>query len=78
VKRTKEFALNGICFDRCIKGPTGQGIDIVDITSQLEQAVRDLGIKFTKTKTSSGESSSLSFIGRNLVVWTSKPFPGIP
>jgi thiamine phosphate synthase YjbQ (UPF0047 family) len=34
-----------ICFDRCIKISTDQGIDIVDITAQLEEAVRDSGIK---------------------------------
>jgi secondary thiamine-phosphate synthase enzyme len=37
--------LNVICFDRCIKVPTEKGIDIVDITHQLEEAVRDSGIK---------------------------------
>jgi secondary thiamine-phosphate synthase enzyme len=37
--------LNVLCFEKCIKVPTDQGIDIVDITSQLEEAVRDSGIK---------------------------------
>ena len=37
--------MNVICFDRCIKVPTDKGIDIVDITAQLEEAVRDSGIK---------------------------------
>jgi secondary thiamine-phosphate synthase enzyme len=39
------LVLNVICFDRCIKVPTGQGIDIVDITAMLEEAARDSGIK---------------------------------
>jgi secondary thiamine-phosphate synthase enzyme len=37
--------LNVICFDRSINVPTEKGIDIVDITHQLEEAVRDSGIK---------------------------------
>ena len=34
-----------ICFERRIKVLAGQGVDIVDITDQLDHAVRDSGVK---------------------------------
>lgn len=55
--------MNVIFFDRCIKVPTDQGIDIVDITSQLEEAVRDSGIKNGSLHaTSIGSTGSLTSI----------------
>ncbi len=55
--------MNVICFDRCIKVPTEKGIDIVDITAQLEEAVRDSGIKTGSLHaTSIGSTGSLTTI----------------
>ncbi len=55
--------MNVICFDRCIKVPTEKGIDIVDITAQLEEAVRDSGIKTGSLQaTSIGSTGSLTAI----------------
>lgn len=52
-----------ICFERCIKVPTEKGIDIVDITSQLEEAVRNSGIKTGSLHaTSIGSTGSLTTI----------------
>ena len=52
-----------ICFDRCIKVPTSQGIDMADITDQLEEAVRDSGIKTGSLHaTSIGSTGSLTTI----------------
>jgi thiamine phosphate synthase YjbQ (UPF0047 family) len=55
--------LNVLCFDRCIKVPTDSGINIVDITAQLEEALRDSGIKTGSLHaTCIGSTSSLTFI----------------
>ena len=37
--------MNMICFDRQLNVPADTGVDIVDITDQLESAVRDAGVK---------------------------------
>jgi secondary thiamine-phosphate synthase enzyme len=59
----KEFVLNVICFDRCIKVPTDHGIDIVDITFHLEEAARDSGIKTGSLHaTNIGSTGSLTTI----------------
>ena len=52
-----------ICFERRIKVRAGQGVDIVDITDQLDNAVRDSRVKTgTLHATCLGSTGSLTCI----------------
>jgi secondary thiamine-phosphate synthase enzyme len=63
LKQKRRLLLNLICFDRSIKVPTEKGVDIVDITFQLEEAVKDSGIKTGSLHaTSFGSTGSLTTI----------------